>query len=126
MKKSSFLRSFGHAFDGIGATIASERNMKIHVTAAVLVVLAGLFFGLSWEEWFACGIVIALVLAFELINTALEATVDLVTEERRPLAKKAKDAAAGAVLVVSLASVAVGVRIFLPRLLSLLPLGFLE
>ena len=91
--------------------------MKIHCTVAVLVVIAGLILGISVTEWCIClglfGMVMALEL--ELVNTAVEAVVDLVTEERHPLAKIAKDTAAGAVLIAAIMAAIVGLIIFVPK-----------
>ena len=120
MKKDPLYKSFGYAFQGIGRTIRDERNIKIHLAATVLVVIFGLAFNISMTEWFVCLILFGLVISLELVNTAVEATVDLVTEENKPLAKKAKDAAAGAVLVSAIFAGIIGCMIFLPRIAALL------
>ena len=78
----------------------------------------GIWLQISKTEWMICFILFGLILALELVNTAIEATVDLCTEERRPLAKKAKDAAAGAVLIAAVFAAIIGVMIFIPRLLG--------
>lgn len=114
-KKAPLVKSFGYAFEGIFAGIRKERNMKIHCAAMCLVILAGLFFKISATEWCICLILFALVMALELVNTAVEAGVDLVTEEKKPLAKLAKDAAAGAVLIVAIMAAVAGCIIFLPE-----------
>ena len=93
-KKNKLYKSFGFAFEGIFNTIARERNMQIHCLATVLVVIFGFILDISLAEWFVCLILFALVMSLELVNTSIEAVVDLVTEEKKPLAKKAKDAAA--------------------------------
>ncbi|MDO4803724.1 MAG: diacylglycerol kinase family protein [Lachnospiraceae bacterium] len=116
MKKKPLYRSFGYAFEGIFNTIKSERNMKIHCFMTVCVVIAGLLFRISYMEWLVCLVLFGLVTSLELVNTSLEAVVDLVTEERRPLAKKAKDAAAGAVLASAIFAAIIGLIIFLPKL----------
>ena len=84
-----------------------------------LVIIAGIVFKITFVEWGVCFVLFALVLSLELMNTALENVVDLVTEEKKQKAKIAKDAAAGAVLVAAIFSVIIGISIFLPRLLSL-------
>lgn len=117
--KDPLYASFGYAFQGIFHTILTERNMKIHCTAAVLVVIFGIFLHISREEWFVCLILFGLVMSLELVNTAVEATVDLATSELHPLAKKAKDAAAGAVLIAAIFAAVIGLWIFVPKLLSL-------
>ena len=115
-KKPPFLKSFGYAFEGILTGIRKERNMRIHTAAMILVVLAGTVLGLSAVEWCICLILFGLVMALELVNTAVEAVVDLVTEEKKPLAKTAKDTAAGAVLIAAIASVIIGLLIFVPHI----------
>ncbi|MCH4032520.1 MAG: diacylglycerol kinase family protein [Lachnospiraceae bacterium] len=119
-RKNPLYRSFGYAFAGIFRTISGERNMKIHCFAAVMVVLFGIALHLSREEWFVCLILFALVMSLELVNTAVEATVDLATDKFDPLAKKAKDAAAGAVLVAAIFAAVIGLWIFVPKLLALI------
>ena len=121
-KKAPLYKSFGYAFEGIFTCIRNERNMKIHCTAAVLVVIAGLILGLSVTEWCICLGLFGLVRALELVNTAVESVVDLVTEERKPLAKVAKDTAAGAVLIAAIMAAVIGLIIFVPRGLAFLGL----
>lgn len=122
MKKNPLYKSFGYAFQGIFNTIRTERNMKIHCIAGVLVTIFGIWLQISKTEWMICFILFGLILALELMNTAVEATVDLCTEDRRPLAKKAKDAAAGAVLIAAIFAAVIGLMIFIPRLLGVLSL----
>lgn len=114
-KKPPLYKSFGYAFEGIFAVIKKERNMQIHCCMMVLVILAGLFFQISAVEWCICFVLFGLIMSLELVNTAVESVVDLVTEERRPLAKLAKDAAAGAVLIASIMAAVAGLIIFLPK-----------
>lgn len=114
-KKPPLTRSFGYAFEGIFAGIRKERNMKIHCTVAVLVVIAGIILEISSVEWCICLGLFGLVMALELVNTAVEAVVDLVTDEYRPLAKLAKDTAAGAVLIAAIMAAASGMIIFVPK-----------
>ena len=109
--------SFRHAFDGI-LTGLGERNMKIHCLMAVLVVAFGFILRISVMEWCICLVLFGLIMALELVNTAIEAVVDLVTQEYRPLAKVAKDTAAGAVLIASIMAAITGLIIFIPRLLA--------
>lgn len=100
-KKDPLYRSFGYAFQGIFTCVRKERNMKIHCVAAVLVVIAGVILKISAIEWCICMVLFGLVMALEHVNTAVEAVVDMVTEEYHPLAKVAKDTAAGAVLIAA-------------------------
>lgn len=114
------LRSFKYATEGIIHCLKTERNFKIHVFMAFFVIIAGFGTKLSLLEWFIIIIFISGVLALELVNTALERIVDLVTAEHHRLAKQAKDAAAGAVLVFAIASAIVGLIIFIPKWLLIL------
>ena len=105
-------RSFNHAFEGILYAAKTQQNMRFHLIIARLVVLASLFLRLERYYIIALVFCIGLVLALELLNTAIEAIVDLLTVTHHPLAKTAKDAAAGAVLVASIAAVVIGYLTF--------------
>ena len=94
--------------------------MKIHCVAAVLVVIAGMILKISAIEWCICMVLFGLVMALEHVNTAVEAVVDMVTEEYHPLAKVAKDTAAGAVLIAAIMAAGVGLLIFVPKVLELI------
>ncbi len=118
--KNPLYKSFGYAFEGIFAGIRGERNMKIHCFAAVCVVVAGVLFHISVTEWCICLVLFGLILSLELVNTAVEAVVDLVTEDKKPLAKLAKDTAAGAVLIAAVMAAMAGLLIFVPKLVSFL------
>ena len=118
--KNPLYKSFGYAFEGIFAGIRGERNMKIHCFAAVCVVVAGVLFHISVTEWCICLVLFGLILSLELVNTAIEAVVDLVTEDKKPLAKLAKDPAAGAVLIAAVMAAMAGLLIFVPKLISFL------
>ncbi len=109
-----FIKSFGYAIQGI-VTAMSEQNFRFHVLSAVIVVIAGLLTGLSIIEWIIIVLVITLVIGAEMFNTAIERVVDLVSPDYHPLAKQAKDIAAGAVLVFAACSVIIGILIFLPK-----------
>lgn len=126
MKKQPLDKSFGYAFEGIWDTVKSERNMQIHLGFTVCVIIAGVIFRISLIEWMFCFVLFGLVMSLELVNTALEAAVDVATDEWKPLAKKAKDAAAGAVLIAAIMSAIIGLMIFIPRLfIALHALGIL-
>lgn len=116
-KKPPLYKSFGYAFEGIFTCIRNERNIKIHCTVAILVVIAGAVLGITPTEWCICLTLFGLVIALELVNTAIESVVDLVTTERKPLAKTAKDTAAGAVLVAAIMAAIVGLIILCQGLL---------
>ena len=119
MKSLNLFDSFRHAFDGIGSAFQAERNMKIHVATSLLVLVCGLWLKLSVTEWLICIAWIASVISAELINTAIEAVVDMTVQEYNAYAKIAKDVAAGAVLVVAIGAAVSGLLIFLPKLLTL-------
>lgn len=118
-QKNPLTESFRYAFEGIWTGVCKERNMKIHCLAIILVTLAGTLFQITASQWCICLLLFALVASLELVNTAVEAVVDLVTEEKKPLAKIAKDTAAGAVLFSAIVSVIIGCIIFIPYLLEL-------
>ncbi|MDA7026901.1 diacylglycerol kinase family protein [Bacillus sp. CLL-7-23] len=109
-------KSFANAFNGIFLTFISERNFQIHTGAAILVIFCGFIFRLTALEWVVILILIGGMFALELINTAIEHAVDLITNENHPLAKAAKDAAAGAVCVFAAISCMIGLIIFIPKL----------
>lgn len=117
--KSPLYKSFGYAFEGIFSGIAKERNMKLHCVVMLLVILAGTLLHISVTEWCICFTLFGMILALELVNTAVEAVVDLVTEEKKPLAKVAKDTAAGAVLIAAIMAAVTGCLIFVPKLFSM-------
>lgn len=109
MKK--FCKGFVYAFSGIAQTLLEERNMRFHLVLSVYMycfLLIYDFFTLSKGDWVAIVLATALVLAAELLNTAVEKSVDLCTQDSHPLAKFAKDASAGAVLVCALGAIVVG------------------
>ena len=118
-KEKPLLKTLSYGFNGILYTLKHERNMVIHFLIMILVIIAGIVFKITFVEWGVCFVLFALVLSLELMNTALENVVDLVTDEKKPKAKVAKDASAGAVLVAAIFAVIIGISIFLPRLLEL-------
>ncbi len=118
--QNNLINSFRCAFNGIKISFESGRNIIIHYIIAMFVILLGIFLKISLKEWITCIILFGLVISMEMINTALETVIDLYTQEINPLAKKAKDISAGAVLVLAIAAAAVGLIIFIPKILSLL------
>lgn len=116
MKKKSLLKSFYHAGEGIYSAFLSERNMKIHVAVMLIVIFSGIYFGISFQEWMICIILFGVVISAEIMNTAIETTVDIAMPEKHPKAKLAKDLSAGAVLVLAFISVIIGLMIFLPKI----------
>ncbi|WP_449046310.1 diacylglycerol kinase [Parapedobacter sp.] len=111
---------FTDAFNGIVASYRSERNLRIHIALALVAIILGCWFGLSRAEWCWIALCIAMVVVAELVNTAIEAWIDLVSPQEHPLAKKAKDAAAGAVLVAAAFAAVVGGIIFFPKAWTLI------
>lgn len=114
------LKCFYYAWCGIRSSFLSEPNMKIHLLVTIIVVTAGALLRITITEWILCFICIGLVFGMELINTSIENIVDLVSPEHHKLAEKAKDAAAGAVLVCAVISVITGLLIFVPKIFALL------
>jgi undecaprenol kinase/diacylglycerol kinase (ATP) len=104
-----FLTALGFAIEGILFGIRTQRHLRFHLIAAFSAVAFGAWRGLSPVNWMLLLLLIAAVISAEMMNTAIEAVVDLVSPEHHPLAKAAKDCAAGAVLVLSIASVAIAV-----------------
>jgi diacylglycerol kinase len=113
------IKSFGYAFKGIASLFASQPNARIHAVVLSFVVAAGFYFKIDKTEWLAVVLIAALVLSAEAMNTAVEFVVDLVSPDYHPLAGKAKDVAAGAVLLAAFGAVVVGLIIFLPKILVL-------
>ena len=109
------VQSFNFAFDGVIHTLATQRNMRIHFVAAAAAMVACLAFGVTRVEFALVIFAAAFVIAAEMLNTAVEATIDVVTTSFNPLAKVAKDVAAGAVLVATFNAVAIGYIVFAPR-----------
>jgi undecaprenol kinase len=113
------LASFTYAISGILIALRSEKNMRFHLICSIIIILVSLYFSITKTEWLFIFLAIGGMFALELVNTAIERVVDLVTAEYHPLAKQAKDLAAGAVLVYAIISVGMGIIIFLPYLLTL-------
>lgn len=112
------LNSFKYAFSGIWYAVRTQRNMKIHVTVALLVILLGAIVSLTWLEWCLVILLICAVTSLELVNTAIESAIDRFSTEPHSLAKVAKDTAAGAVLVMSIGAAIIGIMIFAPKLME--------
>lgn len=110
------LKSFRYALDGLKYTVVTQRNMRIHFILAIVVLFLSLYLPLTKMEVLVLFICITLVLFAELMNTVMETIVDMVTEEYHPLAKIAKDVAAGAVLLTAGLAVIVGLSLFYPYL----------
>lgn len=114
----SLLKSFGYAFEGVLHAIKNNRNLRIHFAAGLIVIAVSIFFHVTPFEMGILGIMILLVILSEMINTAIEEMVNLITQEHRKEAKIAKDVAAGMVLIAAVGSVIAGILIFTPYILK--------
>ena len=115
-RRQKLVTSFANAWQGIVVCFVEERNIKIHFLVAVLVMIFGFILQISKTEWCLCFVLFGLIMGLELVNTAVESVVDLVTDEWEPLARRAKDCAAGAVLIASIWAAVTGGIIFFPKL----------
>ena len=116
MRRSNLLTSFRYAFAGLWYLLRTQRNARIHISISLVIIALGLWLGLNTTQWAVIALTIGVVLVAEFFNTVVEVIVDLVTEEYHPLAKIAKDTAAGAVLLMAMISVVIGLLILGPPL----------
>ncbi len=117
-----FVKSFGYSIDGLKYAYKYEQSMLIHVIATIFAIIMGLICHISISEWALIAVAIGIVLAAELINTAIEAVVDLVTLEIHPLAKIAKDCGSAATFVLSIVAAIIGCLVYIPHLIEMLGL----
>ena len=117
---SKRLKSFKYAFAGVADLFRSQPNSRIHLLFTALTLLGGFYFKVSTPEWYIIIICISMVFAAEALNTSLEYLCDLVSPGHHPLAGKAKDAAAAAVLFMAGGAFIIGFCIFAPRVLGFL------
>lgn len=117
--RGTLASSFAYAFAGLWWTLKTQRNMRIHCVIGLLVILLGLLLRLSTVELSIIVLAATLVLAAEMLNTVVEAAVDLASPTYHPLARIAKDVAAGAVLVTALGAALAGLLVFVPHLWAL-------
>ena len=115
-KSKNVIESFKFALAGIWTTIKNERNIRIHFSVMILVIIFGIVFNLELIEWAICVVLFVVVLAGEMLNTAIENVVDLASPEINEKAKIAKDVAAGAELILAIGSAIVGLIIFIPKI----------
>lgn len=113
-KRAALFKSFGFAFSGIFKVIKEERNIKIHLFAALISIGLAFYLHISRIDWLILLLIITMIISLELVNSSIEAVVDLASPNKHPLAKKAKDVAAGAVLVAAIASIIIGALLFFP------------
>lgn len=114
-----FFNSFKYSIQGLAYAYKYEQSMTIHFMAATVVIVAGIFLKISLMEWLICFMLFGLVMATELINTSIEAVVDLTCPNIHPLAKVAKDTASAAVFVFALVAFISGLIIFVPKIINL-------
>lgn len=109
------INSFKYAIEGFISSFKTERNMKIHILAMIVVIILGIYLKLNMVEWCFITFSIALVIGAELFNTAIETIVDMVSPEKNPQAKLAKDISAAAVLILSIGAAITGTIIFISK-----------
>ena len=112
--------SFRYAFDGLKTALKQEPNFQVHVVIAILVLITAALLKFNTYEWLLTFFTIAYVIILELINTSLESIVDIVSPDKHPKAKVAKDVAASAVLVATILSIIVLFAMFIPKVILLL------
>lgn len=117
---ASRLRSFIYAYKGITFALSTQHNLIVHICLALIAIVLGFILNISSLEWVSIIIVIGIVLTSELINTALELLVDIISPEKNKTAGRVKDLAAGAVLISAIAALIIGIIIFLPKIIKLL------
>ena len=120
IKHRRLIDSFGFAFEGVVHALQNDQNLRIHFIVAIIVMAVSLYFKVTPFEMGILGVMIILVIVTEMINTAIENMVDLISKEYHVEAKRAKDVSAGMVLVTVIGSVIVGTLIFTPYFLRLL------
>jgi diacylglycerol kinase len=113
------LKSFRYAFSGLRVLVKEEHNARIHLFATVCVIVMGVLFRISCTEWVTVALAIGLVFGMEAVNSAVENICDFVCPERDARIKKIKDLAAAAVLLSAIAALAVGLFIFIPKIMSI-------
>lgn len=115
-KEKNIINSFKYALEGIFTALKAEKNMKIHFLIIILVIVLGIILKISKAEWIICIILFGFVITLELVNTAIENTVDLITQEKNPKAKIAKDVAAGGVVITTINAVIVAYFLFFDKI----------
>jgi diacylglycerol kinase len=120
MSLTKRLQSFGFAIKGLKTLFQTQANARIHALAIVVVTVLGFCFDIETWEWCSVVVAFAVVLSAEAVNTAIEFVVDLVSPQYHPLAGKAKDVAAAAVLITAMGAAVIGALIFLPKILVFL------
>jgi undecaprenol kinase/diacylglycerol kinase (ATP) len=121
---SKRFHSFKYAFNGLIILIREEHNARIHLIAAVLAIILGFVLEISLTEWISIIFAIGLVVSLEIINSAIENIADFISPENNKQIKRIKDLAAAGVLVGAIASVCIGLIIFLPKIIKIVKMLF--
>jgi diacylglycerol kinase len=116
----SRIKAFGYTFEGLFTFVKQEESAKVHLIATIITIAASFIFNITLLEWVLVLLTIALVWAFEIVNTCIEELCDMITLERHPTIKKIKDMAGSSVLVASIISVFVGFLVFGSRIYILI------
>lgn len=116
---SKRLKSFKYAFNGLRILIKEEHNARIHLFATICVIIAGLFFNISMNEWIGVIFSIGLVFSLEIINSSIENIADFISPEKHEMIKKIKDLSASGVLISAITALIIGLIIFIPKILKL-------
>ena len=113
-----FFISFKYSFDGLKYAYLNEQSMLLHLISTIIIIVLGIFFKISLIEWIICITLLTCIMSIELLNTAIEATVDLVTKEKRELAKIAKDTSSASAGIISIFSLIIFLMIFIPKIIE--------
>lgn len=117
-KSPDFLKSQGYARNGVKLIFHNERNFRIDIVVSIMVIIAGFLFRISHTDWIAISLVISMVFTAEVLNSAIEALCDTVSQDFKVNIKYAKDVSAGAVLISALVSIITGLIVFLPYIIQ--------
>ena len=117
---AKFIAGFGYAFSGLWYALRTQINMPVHLALAILAIVLGIILRISAVEFALVFVAIGIVLVAELFNTVIELTVDLASPEIHPLAKRAKDVAAGAVLLSAMLAIVIALFVYLPHLWTII------
>ena len=115
-----FFNSVNYSVAGLRYAYKNEQSMTIHISITLTIIILGILLHITRLEWIICIFLLGMIMATELINTALEAVVDLITQDYHPLAKVAKDTASAAVFVFSIIAAIVGLLIFVPHFINII------
>lgn len=115
-----FFRSFRYSFQGLSYAARNEQSILVMIIALILTLVFGIFLNISLLEWFFILVAIGLVLGTELLNTAIEATIDLISPNYHPLARIAKDTASASVFIYSFIAFIIGCLVFIPKFIHFL------